>query len=81
MPRSRLRGLSAARPRLVFGLAFAFALFLGLASPPLFAQSQATTGVISGFVSDPQGLALPGATVTVRNLNTNFEQTVNSDRD
>jgi outer membrane receptor protein involved in Fe transport len=54
-------------------------LCLGLASLPLLAQSQATTGVISGFVSDANGGALPGASVAVKNLNTNFEQTVATD--
>ena len=47
------------RPRFLFVLAAA----LMLASVPvLFAQ---TTGVISGRVTDSQGLAVPGATITV----------------
>ncbi|HEV7920062.1 MAG TPA: carboxypeptidase regulatory-like domain-containing protein [Thermoanaerobaculia bacterium] len=41
----------------------------------LFAQSQATTGVIEGTVVDGSGAALPGVTVTLRNTATNFEQT------
>src|SRR5687767_10004125 len=41
----------------------------------LFAQSQATTGVIEGTVSDATQGALPGVTVTLRNTATNYEQT------
>jgi Carboxypeptidase regulatory-like domain/TonB-dependent Receptor Plug Domain len=41
----------------------------------LFAQSQATTGVIEGTVSDATGGALPGVTISLRNTATNFEQT------
>jgi hypothetical protein len=40
----------------------------------VFAQSQATTGVIEGTVVDPDGGVLPGASVTLRNTATNFEQ-------
>jgi hypothetical protein len=39
-----------------------------------FAQSQATTGVIEGTVTDASGGVLPGVTVTLRNTATNFEQ-------
>ncbi|MES1244907.1 MAG: carboxypeptidase regulatory-like domain-containing protein [Acidobacteriota bacterium] len=42
----------------------------------VFGQSQATTGVIEGTVSDEGGGVLPGATVTLRNTATNYEQTV-----
>jgi hypothetical protein len=40
------------------------------------AQSQATTGVIEGTVVDADGAVLPGATVTLRNTATNYEQVV-----
>lgn len=53
---------------LVLTLAFATA---GAA----LAQSQATTGVIEGIVSDSGGAPLPGATVAIRNTATNFEKT------
>jgi hypothetical protein len=50
------------------------ALVLALASG-VFAQSQATTGVIEGtVVQQEDGSVLPGATVTLRNTATNFEQ-------
>ncbi len=53
-----------------------FAVFLLLLVPTfLFAQSQATTGVIEGTVTDGSGGILPGVTITLRNTATNFEQT------
>jgi hypothetical protein len=44
--------------------------------PRAFAQSEATTGVIEGAVTDESGGRLPGATVTLRNTATNFEKVV-----
>src|SRR6266550_1291643 len=49
-------------------------------STTLFAQSQATTGVIEGTVVDATGASLPGVTVTAKNTATNFEQTTTTDR-
>ncbi|MDX2000426.1 MAG: carboxypeptidase regulatory-like domain-containing protein [Thermoanaerobaculia bacterium] len=43
------------------------------------AQSQATTGVIEGTVSDDTGAALPGANVVLKNTATNFELATTSD--
>jgi hypothetical protein len=51
-----------------------FLVFLVLFPTLVFAQSQATTGVIEGTVSDATGGVLPGVTVTLRNVATNFEQ-------
>jgi hypothetical protein len=51
-----------------------FLVFLILFPTLVFAQSQATTGVIEGTVSDATGGVLPGVTVTLRNTATNFEQ-------
>jgi hypothetical protein len=65
-------------PRLVRTL---LVLSLLLAPLPLFAQSQATTGVIEGTVLDESGAAVPGASVTLRNTATNFERVVTSDAD
>ncbi|MEO7647333.1 MAG: carboxypeptidase regulatory-like domain-containing protein [Gemmatimonadaceae bacterium] len=42
----------------------------------LLGQAQATTGVIRGVVTDSSGAPVVGASVTVRNLATNFERTV-----
>ena len=45
------------------------------------AQSQATTGTIQGTVLDPNGAAVPGAVITLRNSATGFERSVNSNSD
>ncbi|MBL8112928.1 MAG: TonB-dependent receptor [Acidobacteria bacterium] len=44
-----------------------------LAPLPLLAQSQAVTGVLEGNVLDESGQPLPGATVALRNVATNYE--------
>jgi hypothetical protein len=49
------------------------ALSVLLIALPLFAQSQATTGVIEGTVIDASGAAVPGVTVTIRNTATGYE--------
>jgi hypothetical protein len=46
----------------------------------LWAQSEATTGVIEGTVVDPTGAALPGASVSLKNTGTNFEQTLTTNQ-
>lgn len=45
----------------------------------LHAQSQATTGVIEGTVTDETGAVLPGVTVTLLNTATNFQKAVFTD--
>ncbi len=60
---------------------FLVALFLGALRISVLAQSQATTGVIQGTVSDASGGVLPGAGVALRNVGTNFEQISTTDRD
>jgi Carboxypeptidase regulatory-like domain/TonB-dependent Receptor Plug Domain/TonB dependent receptor len=52
---------------------FAFIVVgFGLAlAAPAWSQTQITTGVIQGTVSDPTGALVPGATVEVRNVETN----------
>src|SRR5262245_25410656 len=42
-------------------------------------QSQATTGVILGALTDPTGAAVPGAKIEARNLGTNFTRSQDSD--
>jgi hypothetical protein len=56
-------------------------LFLALLFIPaaILAQSQATTGVIEGVVSDESGAAIPGVTVTLRNIDTNYTVTAVTD--
>jgi outer membrane receptor protein involved in Fe transport len=61
-------------PRLLLTCAvFIFASALALA------QSQATTGNIEGRVLDPQGAAVPNATVTAKNQQTGLEKSATSD--
>lgn len=55
-------------------LILSLALAIGFVPPAAMAQSQATTGVIEGTVSDESGSALPGVTVTLENTATHFEQ-------
>ena len=52
------------------------AIVLGLALP---ARAQQTTGTIAGRVLDPQGSAIPGATVTASNAQTGFSRSATSD--
>ena len=57
-------------------------LIIGLAFASTgYAQSQATTGVIEGTVSDETGGRLPGASVTLVNQGTNFTREVTTDSD
>ena len=51
-------------------------IVLGIAGPSL---AQQTTGNITGRVVDPQGAAVPGATVTAKNAATGFTRTEVSD--
>ena len=62
--------------RLSFVLLALLALVITL---PLFAQSQATTGVIEGTVVDASGAALPGVTVTLKNTATGYQVVVVTD--
>lgn len=63
-------------PSVRAGYWYCLILLMSVAPPRLMAQSQATTGVIRGTVSDSAGNPLPGAQVVLRNLETNSEQTV-----
>lgn len=60
----------------VTGILLFFCLFAAL---QLSAQTQATTGVIQGNVTDPSGAILPGASVEVRNSETNFTRQATTD--
>jgi hypothetical protein len=65
--------------RLLKGLALALCL-AGLAAP-LQAQTQITTGVIQGTVSDPSGGVVPGAEVQVKNAQTNLTRSLTTGED
>ncbi|HEV8264499.1 MAG TPA: carboxypeptidase-like regulatory domain-containing protein, partial [Gemmatimonadales bacterium] len=50
-------------------------VLLAIAVPfSLAAQSQATTGIIRGVVSDPAGTPVAGATVVLRETQTGFQR-------
>ena len=61
-------------PQSVLMLAVAIGLSL-----PASAQTQITTAVIEGDVVDSSGAALPGATIEVKNADTNLTRTAQSD--
>ena len=65
------------RNTLIAALRVAVILF-SLASA---ASAQVTTAAIVGTVVDSSGAALPGATVTARNVDTGFNRTVPSNED
>src|SRR5581483_2368269 len=54
-------------------------LFVVLASVFSAAQTQITTGVIQGMLTDPSGAVVRDATVEAKNLATNFTRTATSD--
>ena len=57
-------------------------LFCSLAlAVPAVAQTQITTGVIEGMVTDASGAVLPGVSVDARNAETNLTRTLTTDRD
>ena len=56
-------------------------LCLTFAAGSLFGQSQATTGQITGVVTDTNGAVIPNATVTLTNKSTNATQTATTSGD
>ena len=56
-------------------------LCLLLGAPQVQAQTQITSGTIQGTVMDPSGAVLPDATVTIKNLDTNVERSLNTSGD
>jgi Carboxypeptidase regulatory-like domain/TonB dependent receptor len=54
---------------------------LMLLSHPLALPQGVTTGSIEGTVTDTSGAAVPGATVTITNIETNISQTISSRAD
>ena len=59
-------------------IAFSFLLVLAMALP-VFSQSQITTGTIQGSVEDSNGGAVAGASVEIKNLETNLSRTLTTD--
>src|SRR5919202_5905773 len=60
-------------PRTILALAF---VALALWAAPTAARAQTVTGTIQGTVADQNGAALPGAKVTIHNVETGQERTV-----
>src|SRR3954462_15693513 len=66
--------------RSISSLLAAFILSLSV-NAPAAAQTQITTAVIEGVVADASGAVLPGVDVEVRNVETNFTRTLQTDRE
>jgi Carboxypeptidase regulatory-like domain/TonB dependent receptor-like, beta-barrel len=61
---------------------FAVGLFLAMAlNSPVWAQSSAANGALTGTVIDPQGKSVPGASINVRNIDLAFVRTIQSGAD
>jgi hypothetical protein len=56
-----------------------FLVLFGVASAGVLVFGQGTNGSLTGQVSDPSGAAIPGATVTLTNVDTNYPQKATSD--
>ena len=66
--------------RKMWAVVFALAMALTMTSSA-WGQAQITTGVIQGTVLDASGAVVPGATVEIKNLDTNYTRTLTSDED
>jgi hypothetical protein len=64
------------KPRLLWSALIALMVALAALPQRLWAQAQATTGVIRGTVTDSTGGPLAGASVTLRNVETNASRTL-----
>ena len=63
-------------------IGFSFCLLVSLCfAASVMAQTQSTTGTIQGTVLDANGAALPGATVDIKNVDTNFTRNLVTDED
>src|SRR5258708_10942342 len=60
-------------------LLFLAAVVLVLAMPACFGQASAINGQIEGTVTDASGAVVPGATVTIENVNTGFRRELKTD--
>src|SRR5258707_8637174 len=64
--------------QLVKGLGIGLLVILAM-TPLVRAQTQITTGTIQGTVSDTNGAIVPGASVEIKNLDTNLSKTLTTD--
>lgn len=69
---------SSFRSECLQSLGIGLLVILALSFPAL-AQTQITTGTIQGTVADANGAIVPGASVEIRNLDTNLTKTVTTD--
>ncbi len=76
MSSSLLRNIAAG----IKGVSFCLLALLALA-PVAWGQTQITTGVIQGVVTDQTGAIVPGANVEVKNVETNFTKNLSTDED
>ena len=65
-------------PRPFIGLAVCI-LFVVAFAASVCSQTQITTGTVQGTVEDEHGAVVPGATVEVKNLDTNLTRTLTTD--
>src|SRR5881396_2776338 len=66
------------RSKCLKSLGIGLLVILALALPAL-SQTQITTGTIQGTVTDANGAIVPGATVEIKNLETNLTKTLTTD--
>src|SRR5688500_3097577 len=63
------------RPATRHAICFLLLLGLGLAVAPTAGAQSAPTGSLTGVVQDPNGAAVPAASVTVKNVGTGLTRT------
>ncbi|MBA3760682.1 MAG: TonB-dependent receptor, partial [Gemmatimonadales bacterium] len=78
--RKEIRSMALPRPLSSSTRALLFGLVLVGFPAALQAQAQATTGVTRGTVTDSTGQPLAGATVTLRNLETNAQRSLTTNQ-
>src|SRR5262249_16704785 len=64
---------------LTISICLSCACCLLLSTNTAMPQSQATTGLIQGVITDSEGAVIAGASVTVKNVETGLERTINTD--
>src|SRR5258708_3369991 len=72
------KGMFPSFARLGKGIGISVLVILAMASV-VSAQTQITTGTIQGTVTDTNGAVVPGASVEIKNLDTNFSKTFTTD--